>query len=55
MMCEQSRPDQLVRDVQVAFVDAGFDEVAVVQIGGEAQEQFCRWSERELLPALHAL
>ncbi len=37
------------------FVDAGFTEIALVQIGAEAQEQFISWSERELLPALRSL
>ena len=37
------------------FLEAGFDEVALVQIGGEEQQQFIEWSERELLPALRAL
>ncbi len=37
------------------FVDAGFTHVALVQIGGDAQEQFLEWSERELLPALREL
>ena len=34
------------------FVDAGFTHVALVQIGGEHQDQFIEWAERELLPAL---
>src|SRR6202012_971230 len=34
------------------FLDAGFTEVALVQIGGEQQEKFTAWGERELLPAL---
>ncbi len=38
-----------------AFVDAGFDEVAVVQIGGENQDEFMPWAENELLPALRSL
>jgi G6PDH family F420-dependent oxidoreductase len=37
------------------FLDAGFDEVALVQIGGEDQRGFIAWAERELLPALRAL
>jgi G6PDH family F420-dependent oxidoreductase len=36
------------------FVDAGFDEIALIQIGPE-QEEFCAWAERELLPALRSL
>jgi len=34
------------------FVDAGFTHVALVQIGGEHQEQFTRWFADELHPAL---
>jgi G6PDH family F420-dependent oxidoreductase len=37
------------------FVDAGFDEVALVQIGADHQDAFIRWAERELLPALRSL
>ena len=37
------------------FVDAGFTDVAVVQIGGETQPEFLDWAERELLPALSSL
>jgi G6PDH family F420-dependent oxidoreductase len=37
------------------FVDAGFTEVALVQIGGEKQADFIRWAESELLPALRSL
>jgi G6PDH family F420-dependent oxidoreductase len=37
------------------FVDAGFTEIALVQIGSEAQEPFIAWAEHELLPALRAL
>jgi G6PDH family F420-dependent oxidoreductase len=37
------------------FVDAGFTEVALVQIGGGEQEKFTAWAERELLPALRDL
>ena len=37
------------------FLDAGFDEVALVQIGGEHQAEFIAWAERELLPALRSL
>ena len=38
-----------------AYVDAGFDEVAIVQVGGAAQTAFLEWAERELLPALRSL
>ncbi len=34
------------------FVDAGFTDVALVQIGGDAQESFFAAAEKELLPAL---
>ncbi len=37
------------------FIDAGFDELALVQIGGGQQQEFITWAERELLPALRAL
>ncbi len=38
-----------------AFADAGFDEVALVQIGADQQGDFIEWAQRELLPALRAL
>lgn len=34
------------------FVDAGYTDVALVQVGGDQQEEFIDWSARELLPAL---
>jgi G6PDH family F420-dependent oxidoreductase len=37
------------------FIDAGFDEIALVQIGAEHQDEFMSWAERELLPALRSL
>ena len=37
------------------FIDAGFTEVALVQIGADSQQQFTAWAERELLPALRSL
>ena len=37
------------------FVEAGFTEVALVQIGGDCQDEFVNWAERELLPALRSL
>ena len=37
------------------FVDAGFTEVALVQIGADQQPAFITWAERELLPALRSL
>ena len=44
-----------VKDAVKEFVDAGFTHVALVQIGGEHQPDFLRWSEKELLPALREL
>jgi G6PDH family F420-dependent oxidoreductase len=37
------------------FVEAGFTEIVLVQIGGSEQEKFTAWAERELLPALRSL
>ncbi len=37
------------------FLDAGFTEVALVQIGDDSQEKFIAWAERELLPALRSV
>jgi G6PDH family F420-dependent oxidoreductase len=37
------------------FLDAGFTELALVQIGGGQQASFIAWAERELLPALRSL
>jgi hypothetical protein len=37
------------------FIDAGFTEVALVQIGGDHQDVFFEWAEKELLPALRSL
>lgn len=34
------------------FPEAGFTDIAIVQIGGENQDAFIEWSESELLPAL---
>ncbi|MEO3810029.1 TIGR03557 family F420-dependent LLM class oxidoreductase [Sphaerisporangium sp. B11E5] len=44
-----------VVDAVRKFTDAGFTHVALVQIGGAHQEDFLTWSQKELLPALHAL
>lgn len=38
-----------------AYVEAGYTHVALVQVGGDAQEDFIRWADKELLPALRAL
>ena len=35
-----------------AFADAGFTDVALVQIGGDAQQEFLAAAESDLLPAL---
>jgi G6PDH family F420-dependent oxidoreductase len=42
-----------VVDAVRAFVEAGFTDVALVQIGGDQQGIFLDAAERELLPALH--
>ena len=34
------------------FEEAGFTDVALVQIGDESQNEFLAFAERELLPAL---
>lgn len=34
------------------FADAGFTDVAVVQVGGDTQQEFLDWAQQELLPAL---
>ena len=36
------------------FELAGFTHVALIQVGGDAQEQFIAWAATELLPALRA-
>ena len=36
------------------FETAGFTHVAVVQVGGESQQQFISWAAESLLPALRA-
>ncbi|HKG38363.1 MAG TPA: TIGR03557 family F420-dependent LLM class oxidoreductase [Conexibacter sp.] len=42
-------------DAVKPYLDAGFDEVALVQVGAETQADFCAWAEGELLPALRGL
>ncbi len=44
-------PADHVKAVQT-FVDAGFTDIAIVQIGGETQPAFLDWAETEFLPAL---
>ncbi|SEO91092.1 hypothetical protein SAMN05216267_105444 [Actinacidiphila rubida] len=34
------------------YADAGFDEIALVQVGGGHQKPFLRWAQETLLPAL---
>ena len=46
--------DAFVQAVR-AYVDAGFTEVALIQIGGEHQRPFLDWAHQELLPALREL
>lgn len=44
-----------VVDAVRSFVEAGFTEVALIQIGGDHQEPYLEWAERKLLPALRDL
>ena len=37
-----------------SFEDAGYTHIALVQVGGDTQEQFITWAATELLPALRA-
>jgi hypothetical protein len=37
------------------FAEAGFTEVALVQVGGDAQKPFLEWAEKTLIPALREL
>jgi alkanesulfonate monooxygenase SsuD/methylene tetrahydromethanopterin reductase-like flavin-dependent oxidoreductase (luciferase family) len=37
------------------FVEAGFDEIALVQIGADAQAAFIDWAQTQLLPSLRQL
>ncbi|MEU5687337.1 LLM class F420-dependent oxidoreductase [Streptomyces venezuelae] len=37
------------------FAEAGFTEIALVQVGGEQQRPFIDWAEKKLLPALREL
>jgi hypothetical protein len=37
------------------FLDAGFDEIALLQIGADQQKPFFEWAEKELLPARREL
>jgi G6PDH family F420-dependent oxidoreductase len=42
-------------DAVRAYADAGFTEIALIQVGGEHQRPFLDWAEKELLPALREL
>ncbi|OKJ95040.1 5,10-methylene tetrahydromethanopterin reductase [Streptomyces sp. CB03234] len=44
-------PDAFVAAVK-PYADAGFTDIALVQIGGDAQGPFLEWSAKTLLPAL---
>ncbi|MEU7162548.1 LLM class F420-dependent oxidoreductase [Streptomyces chrestomyceticus] len=37
------------------YAEAGFTEIAVVQVGGDHQREFFDWAEKKLLPALREL
>jgi G6PDH family F420-dependent oxidoreductase len=45
-------PEVFVEAVR-PYAEAGFDEIALVQIGGDSQSAFLDWSAKTLLPALH--
>ncbi|MEU5418678.1 LLM class F420-dependent oxidoreductase [Streptomyces sp. NPDC020667] len=49
-----AKTDDFVDAVR-AYTDAGFTEVALVQIGGDQQAPFLSWATEELLPALREL
>ncbi|MEV4437156.1 LLM class F420-dependent oxidoreductase [Streptomyces sp. NPDC049585] len=49
-----SKVDDFVEAVK-PYVEAGFTEVALVQIGGRHQEPYLEWARAELLPALREL
>ncbi len=42
-------------DAVRSYTEAGFTEVALVQVGGDTQRPFLDWAEKELLPALREL
>ncbi|MGO9822406.1 MAG: TIGR03557 family F420-dependent LLM class oxidoreductase [Solirubrobacteraceae bacterium] len=46
--------DEHVEKVK-AFIDAGYTDVALVQIGADQQAEFIEWAQCELLPALRSL
>lgn len=65
--CQFVRPEDMTKTVPCgdsvddfveavrSFADAGFTDVALVQIGGERQAAFLDWAEARLLPALTSL
>ncbi|RKE17385.1 TIGR03557 family F420-dependent LLM class oxidoreductase [Streptomyces sp. TLI_171] len=48
------RVDDFVAAVR-PYLDAGFDELALIQVGGDSQPAFLHWAEQRLLPALRTL
>ncbi|WP_317441609.1 LLM class F420-dependent oxidoreductase [Streptomyces collinus] len=44
-------PDAFIEAVR-PYAEAGFEEIALVQIGGDSQPEFLDWSAKTLLPAL---
>jgi hypothetical protein len=34
------------------FAEAGFTDVALIQVGGDRQQEFLDWAGKELLPVL---
>ncbi|WLQ39497.1 LLM class F420-dependent oxidoreductase [Streptomyces laculatispora] len=46
---------EAVVDAVRSYADAGFTEVALIQVGGGHQEPYLGWAEQKLLPALREL
>jgi G6PDH family F420-dependent oxidoreductase len=42
-----------VLEAAKAYMDAGFTHLALVQIGGDQQQPYLEWAQRELMPAWH--
>jgi hypothetical protein len=42
-------------DMAKPFAEAGFTDLALVQIGGDQQDAFFDWAPEKLLPALREL
>lgn len=51
--CGPALDDHL--DAVRGFVDAGFTDIAIVQVGGDSQTEFLDRAESALIPALHGL